>query len=539
MLRNQLIKITIVIIIASFFINPISASINTDNGSYGNSDIKLQDIQSILKKNSYAIADADPLEDVKVKVSINEIRALDVIDKHSDPDFFVKVIINDVSFKSPIYRNQKHISDVNWSCELDVPDDQEFVNITIQLWDWNLGFNTLCDIACDDNSNPDRKDLQLMYSIRSGHWIGDDMIYTPHSWSMDLSGYGRGNGCDDNSIYVDDNDCEIFFDITQSDIDHDGLPYWVETEVFHTDPTVNDLGRDDDGDGVPIEWEYKWGYVLDYRHNHDTGEYEISHDWIYDPFEYNDHKHLDPDGDSIDNVEEYLTSQWNSDPFRKDVFVELDQMQAGQDRQIASMLPEESKELITQAFNRQNIVFHLDDGSWEQSGSDMIPFDNETDGDWGNSNNELNQIYQHYFIDNAPADWRVGVFHYGVVIYQSSVVNGNAFGSNRYQISAKGMEQKALLPFPLTGNRAVVYASAYMHELGHSLGLTWLFGHDEGAYYPWQPLWWKSRPYRSIMNYGYMYGSYCNLIDYSDGSHGKNDFDDWSNIDYSYFENDF
>jgi len=35
-----------------------------------------------------------------------------------------------------------------------------------------------------------------------------------------------------------------------------------------------------------------------------------------------------------------------------------------------------------------------------------------------------------------------------------------------------------------------------------------------------------------------MYGSIWNLVDYSDGSRGKNDFDDWNNIDYSYFEAD-
>ena len=38
------------------------------------------------------------------------------------------------------------------------------------------------------------------------------------------------------------------------------------------------------------------------------------------------------------------------------------------------------------------------------------------------------------------------------------------------------------------------------------------------------------------MNYGYMYGTIWNLVDYSDGSHGKNDFDDWSNINFGYFE---
>ncbi|MCJ7570610.1 MAG: hypothetical protein MUO82_01865, partial [Candidatus Thermoplasmatota archaeon] len=85
-------------------------------------------------------------------------------------------------------------------------------------------------------------------------------------------------------------------------------------------------------------------------------------------------------------------------------------------------------------------------------------------------------------------------------------------------------------------NRDVVYTSAYMHELGHTLGLNWLLGHETGGYYPWQSLWWKARPYKSVMNYGYMYGAIWNLVDYSDGSHGKNDFDDWSNIDFDFFE---
>jgi hypothetical protein len=33
-----------------------------------------------------------------------------------------------------------------------------------------------------------------------------------------------------------------------------------------------------------------------------------------------------------------------------------------------------------------------------------------------------------------------------------------------------------------------------------------------------------------------MYGYIHNLVDFSDGSRGRNDFDDWNNIDYAYFE---
>lgn len=520
-------------------INPLTSAINQTTPEIqekNNIDTKL--LPNHIPQTQ-SLEDLDPLTDIHVTVTIDEIRALDEIDKHTDPDFFVKVFINEEKFTSPIWKNENHLENINWACDLDVPDTEEFVYITIELWDWNLGFNTRCDIASNDNQDTRRKELNLQYSLKSGHWIGDDMIYTPHSWYTDLSGYGRGNGCDDNSIYSDDNDCEIFFDITQTDYDHDGMPYWTETNIFQTDPTVDDRGRDDDKDGVPIEWEYKWGHEFGWQYNDEIDDYEIGHFWMYSPFEYNDHENLDPDGDSINNLEEYLTSQWGSDPFRKDIFVELDQMEEGPNGEPASVLSDTSKELMEKSFSRQNILLHLDDGTWSNTGSDMIPFDVETEASWDTPNNELDRIYQRYFLNNAPDDWRTGVFHYGVVIYQSSVVNGNAFGSNRFQISAKGLAKKARMPFPLTGDKDVVFASAYMHELGHSLGLMWLLGHDGGGYYIWQPLWWKSRPYRSIMNYGYMYGTICNLVDYSDGSRGKNDFDDWSNIDYSYFEESF
>jgi len=43
--------------------------------------------------------------------------------------------------------------------------------------------------------------------------------------------------------------------------------------------------------------------------------------------------------------------------------------------------------------------------------------------------------------------------------------------------------------------------------------------------------------HQTMPDYAYMYGLYHrNLVDYSDGSHGKNDFDDWGNIDYTYFD---
>jgi hypothetical protein len=457
-------------------------------------------IQATSNTQSSNMDDFDPLVDIHVTVEIQKIRTFDKYDKQvhrreyvdrtSDPDFFVKIIINNQELISDIWQDTKYIYDPQFSATVDVPDEEEFVNIKIQLWDWNDNGDVLCDIGGED------EDVEITYSIKTGHWTGDDQIEDP-------SGYGRLNGCDDGSIYRRERDCELWFDVYYNDYDNDGIPYRTEVNVYGTDPETDDRGSDSDGDDIPIEWEWKWGY---------------------DPLVAEDHRTIDPEGDSIDNYEEFLTADLSSDPYRKDLFTELDQMEQSPQGE-ESLLPEGAKELLYTAFNRQNLVYHLDDGSWDNTGSDMIPFDEST------SRNELNAIYQQYFIQGNHNTWRRGVFHYGVIIYQSEIVNGNAFGSNRFQISSHGMEEKAQHPLL---ERDIVYASAYMHETGHTLGFWPIPGHNDWSKYFWQIGWWLTRPYKSCMNYGYMYYT----VDYSDGSRRflNIDLDDWTRMDLTYFE---
>jgi len=256
----------------------------------------------LLSMNSAISADSaigkedfDPLVDIEVTVEIQKIRAFDkydnqvhrleYVDLTSDPDFYVKVFINNEEFTSDTWQDTKYIYDTPFSATFNVPDEEEFVNIKIQLWDWNSDADKLCDIGNEND------DVELTYSIKTGHWTGDDQLEDP-------SGYGRLNGCDDGSMYRHDRDCELWFNIFQNDYDNDNIPYWFEVNEYGTDPEVDNTGDDDDFDDVPIEWEWKWGY---------------------DPFTSDNHANIDPEGDSIDNVEEYLTSQWGSDPFRKDV----------------------------------------------------------------------------------------------------------------------------------------------------------------------------------------------------------------------------
>ena len=468
-------------------------------------------------QQSSSVEDIDPLVDLEVTVTIKEIRALKKMDNFGQADFFVVVYINDEKFRSKIWFNKNFINEP-WSATLNVPDEEENVSIKIQLWDFNAGLPKLCDLNDDDGIFLNTYDVTLVYDLKNGHWSGDDYNYPYVSWG-DLSGYGRLNGCDDNSIYENERDCLMNFDITQNDYDNDTIPYWTEMNVYHTDPEVNDFGRDDDGDGVPIEWEFKWGTFMDYDWHSDT--------WVlvtyYDPFVYDDHMTLDPDADALSNYEEYLTSQWGSDPYRKDIFVELDQMEAGPNGEAASIFPEAGKDLIRDAFEKYNICFHLDDGV--MGGGEWIPFDNETPRD------ELVLIYQDYFLHGNKNNWRRGVFHYGLLVYDATYA-GYVFGTDdnywgAYQISSKRVNKHAII-----SGKPTAYASVYMHELGHTLDIRIPGGHDDKSNYPWEPGWWKWRPYKSCMNYGYTYG----LVDYSDGSRGKRDHDDWNTLDFFAFQ---
>ena len=472
--------------------------------------------------------DFDPLVDIVVTVEIKAIRSLemphlgktyDKIDKYSNPDFYVKVFINGVEFRSPVWKNQKYVYE-SWKASLDVPDDVEFVNITIQLWDADAGIDKLCDIDNNIDDFPKSYDLDLVYSIKTGHWFGDDYISPPEGyWGYpDLSGYGRANGCDDNSIYQNDRDCEIWFDIYQNDYDGDGIPYWVETNVYHTDPTVNNKGEDLDGDGVPIEWEWKWGHYF-FKHWWDD---EIEDIWFYSPLTWEDHANIDEDGDGLSNVEEYLTWQWGSDPFRKDLFIEVDQMAPGPNGEPASFLPNASKELLRTAYDKHNIVYHLDDGC--MGGGEIIPFVPKVSGRM-----LAEYYYDKYFLHYGEMEWRKGIFHYALIVYDAGF-NGYALRRDAFQISTKYIEQKCKQLFFV--DRAIVYASVFMHETGHTLDIRNPGVDNPDTMYPWKLDYWKYTPYKSCMNYRYTYI----LVDYSDGSHGKNDFDDWGSLDFTFFQ---
>lgn len=532
-MRMILRKYVCISILIAFFTITISTQIFSQEMTVAGEDI---------------LEDWDPLTDVKITVDILKIRSLEKrdlqlnsiekIDKFSDPDFYVKIFINDVEYRSHIFYDTKYIEEVDWYATANVPDNEELVKIRIELWDWNIGLDQMCDISSinyDSENYPETFGVDITYSIKTGHWWGEDFANYDILLS-DISGYGRLNGCDDGSYYQSENDCELWFDIYQNDFDQDGIPYWVEVNVYNTDPYFSDLGSDIDGDGIPIEWEHKWGHLA-YSDWHSE---EIIHYWVYHPNEWNDHSNLDPDEDGLDNVEEYLTSQWYSDPFRKDIFVEIDQMEIGPNGE-GNFLPENSKDLLKTAYDRRNIVFHIDDGCMG-GGQKNIPFEENTD------RNGLRNIYHNYFLNGINDYWRKGVFHYATIVYCADYPGYVWVGDDHIdclQLSTKAHDQIATR-YPIINMltwmeldfeeiRATVFAGAFMHETGHTLGIF----HsntpgcdDQEGKFPWEINFWRWRPYISVMNYGYVY----KMVDYSDGSRGKNDFDDWGHIDLTRFQ---
>ena len=128
-----------------------------------------------------ASIDLDPLVDLTVTFEVLKIRSFEKVDNHlnmreyidrySDPDFYLNVWIDNELFESPIWRNTRYVYEPDWAVTVNVPDDEEWVNVTIQLWDWNLGRDQKCDIS---GSQVDGKDnYEVTLQVQSKIWVLD------------------------------------------------------------------------------------------------------------------------------------------------------------------------------------------------------------------------------------------------------------------------------------------------------------------------------------------------------------------------------
>ncbi|MFA5102170.1 MAG: hypothetical protein WC525_03375, partial [Candidatus Thermoplasmatota archaeon] len=68
-------------------------------------------------------------------VDIIAVRVLDESDVLTSPDFFIQILINSEEYSSPVWNDTSYLYDLHWTATLNVPDDNEQVDITIAVYD--------------------------------------------------------------------------------------------------------------------------------------------------------------------------------------------------------------------------------------------------------------------------------------------------------------------------------------------------------------------------------------------------------------------
>ena len=349
----------------------------------------------------------------------------------------------------------------------------ELLNITV----WQDVDDAKQDVIITFAMGAERK--QLTYDLARGDWYGDDS-------RGDADGYG----------HIRFTGAEVWFTLGYNDYDRDGLTHWEEMNIYHTNPLVDDRGRDYDGDGLPIEWEDRYGFSDFYRENHS----------------------IDYDGDGLNDYEEYAMAPLFSDPFARDIFVEVDYMKGYE-------MYGESIQMLYDAFAAHHITLHIEV-------DEELPYKEHL------YYRDEREIYWDHFLHGNVSNSRLGVYHYVILgSYGSSRRGGHAFvgfeNLDSFMLAGQYMND-----WRTGSKRKVAYASLFMHELGHTLGLfDDTFGgiDNESCNAPWLPGFWKYRNYHSCLNYRYAF----QLVDYSSGAHLIHDFDDWGSINLGFFKDSF
>jgi hypothetical protein len=421
------------------------------------------------------------------------------------PSFYYISVIDDLEFKS------KDVGQLGWMNEIlfhtwdtmfeeskvvrDTEEEQETSTVKLSIVE---RVQVKKGLFRKTSQDIERDSLTVVYDYRTGRWSGDDSF-------GDYDGYGHYLG----------NTFEIWFNIYQMDYDLDYIPYWTEVNVLNTDPTVDDSKLDPDDDGVPTAWEWRWGY---------------------DPLKWDDHKHLDPDIDGIENIEEYQIAKWLSDPFIQDIYCEVDYMAQGDRSDPPHVIYEECQQAIIELYSRHNIQFFFDQG-WPDTplngGGNVLPHYKSLSQDAG----MVLRFYDHYFPEE-----RRGIFHY-LIGCHGGPFQHPAIG-NVYDVICYGYtytpQQRIKQWFQTKGkikpwekNWRVVLSQTLLHEIGHSVAFhPWIF---EGVDY----IKWGDKStfvnYWSAMNYLHMYDP--TFLDYSDDRNGPPyDRDDWTHMFIPEFE---
>ena len=88
--------------------------------------VSLNTIVTSSRSSMSTFEDFDPLVDVSVSVeikmirllAINELQTLPLNKGNDSPNFFVKVLLNDVEFTSDVWNDTKYVTDPQWNATL-------------------------------------------------------------------------------------------------------------------------------------------------------------------------------------------------------------------------------------------------------------------------------------------------------------------------------------------------------------------------------------------------------------------------------------
>jgi hypothetical protein len=393
---------------------------------------------------------------------------------------------------------------VSWEVHRFVEDETETIPIIIDIYETQSRLFKTTQTRIEH--------ISLSYNFRTGRWTGDDN-------QNDSDGYGHYNG----------DDYEIWFRLYQTDNDNDNIPYWTEIHILGTDPYKDDTNEDPDNDCIPTSWEWYWGY---------------------DPLTPDNHSLLDPDKDGLDNVEEYKVSKYLSNPFHKEIYIETDFMEKGPGLFAHDhIFWKESQWILMDTFSKHNITVHIDDG-WPDGpvngGGQSLPYVEEYIDPFSG---RAGEYYKYYFSDE-----RKGSFRY-VFIHESGGWNfpqTHDLWADVISIpSNHEFYRSTFFPPAITPRlQRLAMAVAVTHELGHSLNLnpSYCQGIDNYSQVGRNNLpplaklqakisarqYWMT--YESVMNYQ-KFGGY--VSDYSDGTHGTHDSNDWAQVDLTYFQRNF
>lgn len=280
---------------------------------------------------------------------------------------------------------------------------------------------------------------------------------------------------------------------------------FMEKDIEFFSNKIEFTGCDNDLDGIPDWWEEKWGY---------------------NPLVWEDHNNLDPDKDGLSNIEECFTDEYGSNPYFKDIFLEIDWM----DTQNPDETNKPSSELIDELieiFKGYDINLHVDIGNL--NGGEEIPYCNLQ-----YSFVKLRDLYWKYFLHNNLSNPRKGIFHYGLICNYCPDLNFPFVSWDHldtFAISTEWLKESK----PFVSKQGIIIG-ALAHHLGHTLGL--LADIYDGidnieTINIFSLQWWKYLNYKSCMNYYWKY----KILTFSDGSHGRGDFNDLNHLDLSFFKN--